>query len=65
LGDRRSSRVEPVDPEPLLTSTIDIEVISADTEGTGARDGSGVGRSISSVVTGAPPAPGRPLMAAT
>ncbi len=65
FGARRSSRVEPVDAGPP-TSTIDIDVISADTDGTGARDdGSGVGRSMSSVLTGAPPDPGRPLTAAT
>jgi len=41
-------------------------VISAETDGTGTRfNGSCTGRSISSVLTGALPAPGRPLIAAT
>src|SRR5262245_55055161 len=65
LGDRRSSVVEPREEELPLTSTIDIDVISADTDGTGARDGSTVGRSTSSVLTGVVAEPGRPLTAAT
>ena len=65
FGERRSSVVEPRDKDEPPTSTIDIDVISADTDGTGARDGSLDGRSMSSVLTGALPDPGRPLTAAT
>ena len=65
FGERRSSVVEPRDKDEPATSTIDIDVISADTDGTGARDGSLDGRSMSSVLTGALPDPGRPLTAAT
>ena len=66
LSERRSSRGAACEPEPP-TSTIDIEVISADTEAIGARTTSPpVIRSAPlSVTTGAAPEPDRPLSAAT
>src|SRR5437899_1654582 len=65
LGERRSSRAAPDDPDPP-TSTTEIEVISADTDGIGAL-GSPRGRSIDSesVVGEAPALPARPFSAAT
>src|SRR5581483_10363637 len=57
---RRSSRGDPL-PDPPPTSTIEIDVISADTDGTGARAGSGDVRSlVSDVVVGDPPDDDRP-----
>src|SRR4051812_11994306 len=65
LSARRSSRGELPAPLEPLTSTIDIDVISADTEGTGARVASDE-RSITSDVltTGALDDDARPLIAA-
>ena len=63
---RRSSRDPPLGAETPPTSTIEIDVISADTDGTGWREGSALVRSgRSSDTLDAPPEPPRPFSAAT
>ena len=59
---RRSSRGAPAGP---AMSTTEIDVISADTEATGARGSGGAVSTRSPPVTGAPPDVPRPFTAAT
>src|SRR5712671_6937965 len=65
FGERRSSRGD--EDDPALVSTIDIEVISADTDAIGARTTSPpvIRSGPLSVTIGAAPDPCRPLSAAT